>query len=279
MRGNLRTVDLHTHSTASDGSMSPSQLVNTAAANGIGVLSLTDHDTVAGYAEAEYAASSLDIELVAGIEVSSYYDGVEYHVLGYFVESGSSALKEYELDMRSHRSQRVEEILARLRTSGIVIAAEDVSVDGGTPTRLHIALAMVEHCYVQDIREAFNMYLGAGSPAYVPAAKIDTRAAIDLIHDVGGVASLAHPGDWTHEEHVGTFVSWGLDALEVIHPSHDDRLADYYGRLAHRFGLRKTGGSDFHAPDTSGDVGLGRHSIPFSWYAELKCVADGASSR
>ncbi|MBT8401020.1 MAG: phosphatase, partial [Rhodothermia bacterium] len=164
-----------------------------------------------------------------------------------------------------------------LRTSGIDVAVEDVSVYGRTPTRLHIALAMVEQGHTRDTREAFDKYLGAGCPAYVPASKIETRSAIDMIHDVGGVGSLAHPGDWTPEEHIRKFVGWGLDALEVIHPSHDERLAGYFERIADQLGLMKTGGSDFHGPDASGKVALGQHGISLSWYGELKAHATRGS--
>ncbi len=254
--------------------MAPSELIRAAAANGVGVLSLTDHDTTAGCGEAMAAASLNNVELVAGIEMSSTYDGNEYHVLGYLLDLKADALANYEIKMRAHRLERVEEILARLRALGISVASEEVAVEGGTPTRLHIARAIIERGYAQDAREAFEMYLGTGCPAYVPAAKADARTAIELIHNAGGVASLAHPGDWTPESHIRLFVDWGLDAIEVIHPSHDERLTRYYDELADRFGILKSGGSDFHAPEEPGASALGRHNIPYAWYAELKGKAD-----
>lgn len=266
---NLRTVDLHTHSTASDGTLRPSDVIRVGSERGLGVIALTDHDTTDGCTEAAHAASLYSIKFVNGIEVSAYHDGAEHHILGYFVDLGDEPLLRYEGSMRNHRLQRVDEIVARLGRSGIHLTSEHVASENAVPTRLNLARALVAQGHVPDVPSAFEEFLSPGCPAYVPAAMIDARAAIELIHGSGGLSSLAHPGDWTNERDIRELARWGLDAIEVVHPSHDDRLVSYYGRLADTLGLLKTGGSDFHSLDAEPRTGLGSCEIPESWYIKL----------
>ena len=243
---NLRIADLHTHSTCSDGLYRPSEVVGLVATAGIGIVSLTDHDTMDGLAEAESAARRLGVEFVPGIEISALHEVEECHILGYFVcESGD--LQDYVRMMKDRRSERLREIIERLRGAGVGIELSRVEAYAdGLVTRAHVARCLVEDGHVDSIADAFSRYLGAGCVGYVSAAAITVSEAIDLIHDSGGCASLAHPGEWMSEDAIEAMTRMGLDAVEVVHPSHDGRLVEYYRGMARSMGLLLTGGSDLH---------------------------------
>jgi predicted metal-dependent phosphoesterase TrpH len=236
---------------------SPSEVVRLARDAGIGILSLTDHDTTAGLAEAASAARAEGVEFVPGIEISCALGDEDVHLLGYFI-GDSDELDEYVAMMRERRVTRLEDIVRRLRAVGVEVDAATVrSYANRVVTRAHIARFLVDTGRVGTVHEAFARYLGPGCAAYVPSGVITPQEAIAMIHRAGGCTSLAHPGEWIRESAVESMIRAGLDAIEVVHPSHDDRLTQYYGELASERGLCRTGGSDLHATSAEGRSAMG----------------------
>ncbi len=242
------TIDLHAHSTRSDGALTPTDLVERAASCGVRTLALTDHDTVEGLDEARNAGATWGVELVAGVEISAWL-GREVHVLGYFIDDRAPGLSAVLDRQRNSRVQRVRDIGARLERLGLPIDADAViaSADGNVG-RPHIARALVAAGHVPDTQAAFDRLLGGNGSAYVPASRLTAEYAVRIIHDAGGVAVLAHPGVEAVDDRIPGLVDAGLDGIEVEHPAHDAATANRYRGLAHRLGLVPTGGSDFHHP-------------------------------
>ncbi len=266
-------IDLHTHTTASDGRCTPAELVARAAAAGVTVLSVTDHDTVAGYQAASTASSSAGVELVPGIEITAIVDGADVHVLGYFIDVQSPRLLAFLAEQRRRRIDRVRQIIDRLAVHGIVLDADailqpgldDPGIASGRPW---VARALVAGGHVADSNQAFDRWLGRGRPAFVSRLGVTPNEVIARIHEAGGIASLAHPGLVEHDEWLPGFAAAGLDALEAYHSGHDLSATDRYLSLAARLGLRVTGGSDYHADEAHG-AGPGSVSLPPEAYAKL----------
>ena len=242
--------DLHTHTAASDGTDAPAELIRLAASQGFGLIAVTDHDTVDGLPEALYAGRELGVAVVEGIEISSGGDA-DIHVLGYGIRR-CEKLNKTLADMRAQREKRMEAMIVKLRGLGIDIALEDVmgkarSVVG----RAHLARAMVGLGHAGDIKEAFARYLSPGCPGFVAREKLSVGEAIRLIRAAGGVAVLAHPGqdkesDLILEARVKSAAKEGLYGLEAYHPSHSPGQCAAYERLARKYSLSVTGGSDYH---------------------------------
>lgn len=210
---------------------------------------LTDHDTLAGFPEAVATGQELGIEVLPGCEISCDHNGRELHVLGLLVDAQSGPFLEKLKSMREARLRHIPRILARLAELGVTVSEAEVR---GYATaefvgRPHIARAMVAKGYVGHFEEAFDKYLGANAPAYVPRKRIDAADAIALIHQVGGVAVIAHPGVYHYGDvEIGALQEVGLDGVEVLHPDHDETLRSRYAEIARRRGLLLTGGSDYH---------------------------------
>ena len=254
-------ADLHTHSTCSDGAHSPSQVVGLAAEAGIRILSLTDHDTTRGLSEATRTARGAGLELVPGIEISSVLDDSDLHILGYFIGS-SKELTDYEAMMSEWRTKRLEAIVERLRSTGLDIEARRVrSRATGVATRLHVAQWLVDEGHAHSVSACFEELLGPGCVAYVPSGVVSAAEAIAMIHRAGGCASLAHPGEWMTDAEIELLVGAGLDAVEVVHPAHDERLTEYYDALTQRKGLLRTGGSDLHSVSDGAPSRLGKYCV------------------
>lgn len=244
-------IDLHLHTTASDGHCTPAALVSRAARAGLSVMAVTDHDTVAGIAEAQAAADRRGIEVVPGIEVTAVEDGQDVHVLGYFIDPEDGALATFLAAQRASRVARVRAIGARLTSLGMPIDTNailaGVDREGGRSIgRPQVARAMIAAGYAADVQEAFDRWLGPGGPAFVPRRGPSPEAVLELLHRAGGLASLAHPGRTGIDDRIPALREAGLDALEVYHTDHDASLVARYGALAARSGLLRTGGSDFH---------------------------------
>lgn len=241
-------IDLHMHTTASDGWLDPAALVQAVQAARLQVFSVTDHDTVDGLAEAERHAQTAGLTLVPGIELSAIWRGVELHILGYFVNPLDPDLLAFLRDAREARRRRLGTMLNRLRALGIALEPEEVLARArdGNVGRPHVARVLVERGFVASTDEAFDRYLGEGKPAYVPRPEVTIQDAIRVIHDAGGLASLAHPGLHSRDEAIPELVAAGLDALEVYHVTHSPGVMARYRRLAEQRGLLVTGGSDFH---------------------------------
>ena len=268
-------IDLHTHTTASDGRCTPPELVWRASAAGVRVLSVTDHDTVAAWEPASTACSAAGIELVPGIEITAIAGGADVHVLGYFIDVHAPALRSFLAQQRRSRIDRVRQMIDRLGSLGISLDADailepgirDSSKAAGRPW---IARALVADGHVASTNEAFERWLSRGRPAFVPRSGARPEEVFARLHEAGGIASLAHPGLLGHDEWIAGFASAGLDAVEAYHPKHDPESTLRYLGLADRLGLAVSGGSDYHADPAHGAAGPGGVSLPRETYENLK---------
>jgi predicted metal-dependent phosphoesterase TrpH len=269
-------ADLHAHTTASDGTDSPEQLVARAVAAGLRALAVTDHDTVAAVPAALAAArgphASHGLTVVPGIELSSRLRGGDVHLLGYFVPYDDPAFQVRLVELRAERLAAVAESVRRLRALGVSITLEDVQREaaGEALGRPHIARAMVRARVVEAEEDAFTpRYIGNGGAAHVPSHPVPPVAVVRLLREFGAAPVVAHPGafrrgDTLHEADLAPLVAEGLVGLEVFHPVHDQGLRSHFGGVAARLGLVATGGSDWHGPRESrvGEgVELGREGV------------------
>jgi predicted metal-dependent phosphoesterase TrpH len=276
-------IDLHTHTTASDGRCSPAELVARASAAGVRVLSVTDHDTIAGYRPAAAACAEAQIVLVPGIEITAVRDGVDVHTLGYFIDVESPALSRFLTAQRQDRLNRVHAIVDLLARHGIVLDAEailaparaDANKSAGRPW---VARALVEAGHVASINEAFARWLSRGQPAFVPRTGDTPERVIAHVHDAGGIASIAHPGTLAHDEWLPRFVDAGLDAIEAYHTDHDAPTTARYLAFANRTGIAVSGGSDFHGNASHGGGEPGAVSLPREALERLRALASTARS-
>jgi predicted metal-dependent phosphoesterase TrpH len=267
-------IDLHTHTTASDGRCSPAALVARAAARRVDVLAVTDHDTLAGCDEAEAACAAAGIRFVNGIEMTAVCDRADVHVLGYFFDRASPALIGFLDEQRRRRVERVREMIAQLARHGVALdagailepALHDARRSAGRPW---IARALVEGGYVATTDEAFDRWLARGRPAYVPRTGVGAAAVIARVHEAGGIASLAHPALIARDEWIEAFAADGLDAIEVYHSEHDEAASQRYLAMARRLGLAVTGGSDFHGDPSHGPAEPGAVSLPAEDFEDL----------
>ncbi len=247
-------IDLHLHTTASDGRLTPAQLVARVAAAGITTMSVTDHDTVAGLAEVGADAAARGIRLVPGIEVTSIADARDVHLLGYFFDPGNAALAAFLEGQRALRVSRVREIGARLAALGLPVDVDALLTaaatrPGSSVGRPQLARALIGAGYVASIREAFDRWLANGQPAYVPRTGPSPAAVVEVIHAAGGLVSFAHPAVTRRDELIRPLVDDGLDAIEVYHSDHAPEDEVHYRGLAARLGVLVSGGSDFHGDD------------------------------
>lgn len=275
------TVDLHTHSTASDGSDPPEQLVELAAESGLSALALTDHDTQEGIEAAMAAAAEHDLELIPGVELSLNYDSGTMHLIVLWLDPGGGPLQDRLHGLQSGRGRRNEEIVHRLEEAGLPITIEEVfeEAGGGSVGRPHVAAVMVRHGYVPDIRTAFDLWLGRGRPAYVGRDRLDPGEAIGLARESGAVPVLSHPhtlGVTTAPAMADLLIGLkraGLIGLEAIYGSYRRHEREGYADLARRFGLIPSGGSDYHGsykPGLSLGSGYGDLVVPDSVLDELR---------
>jgi hypothetical protein len=267
-----RRVDLHTHTTFSDGLLTPEQLVERAVEKGLAALAITDHDSVEGLSRARAAAAGR-LEIVSGIELSSIMDGVDLHILGYFVDADHEPLRARLQRFRQERRERIRLIVARLADLGIRLDAEAVLAAGepGVVGRPHVAAAMVRAGAVGNPDEAFRRYLGANGDAFVPRPVFRSDEAIGLIHSANGVSVLAHPGASLADATIERLVAAGLRGLEVWHPQHPPSVRQRYRALAARLDVMVTGGSDFHGQPQGTD--LGGVPVPYAALTRLKQAA------
>jgi predicted metal-dependent phosphoesterase TrpH len=244
-------IDLHAHTTASDGRLGPTALVRAAQEAGIGVLAVTDHDTVDGLAEAEAEARAAGLRLIPGIELSTYWRRVELHILGYFIDPRHPGLLAFLASTRGARVERLHAMVARLFRLGLAVTADEALAEtrDGNVGRPHLARVLVRRGYVASTDEAFDRYLGTDRPAYVPRPDVSIAEAIRVVHEAGGLAAWAHPGLHERDDALPELMAAGLDALEVYHPNHLPPKAGRYRRLAAARRLLVTGGSDYHGAE------------------------------
>ncbi len=258
-------VDLHCHSTASDGTFPAREVVRLAKSSGLVGLALTDHDTVAGIDDAQDEAQQLGLQFVAGIEISCTYPAPgTLHMLGYGVDPGSPVLREMMRQLIDARDNRNPRIIAKLNDLGVAINMDELNSEAGAGVvgRPHIAAILHRKGYVSSIKQAFDKYLGLGAPAYFDKERLPPQRALELIDRSGGVAVLAHPiqlratNDAELDRAVKDLVDQGLAGIETIHSDHDQAMIEKCTRLAERYDLLQTGGSDFHGTNKK-NIGLG----------------------
>ena len=271
------TIDLHMHSTASDGTLSPTELLRFAAECGCNTVALTDHDTAAGVSEARSEAHRLGIRFIAGIEVSSLWGGRSIHVVGLGIDDTNPVLtrnaREFEVS-RTRRAAQIAEKLAALGIAGMLEKATAFAENKLNVSRVHFALALLEAGAVKNQQEAFDRYLGDGKPAYIMAPWPTVAEAVDLIHTAGGIAVMAHPGryhfknDWTVDELMKDFAAAGGEAVEVISGSQQPDFTPRCLAWAREYKLLVSTGSDFHSktgtrpmPGTQGQLPAGYTSV------------------
>lgn len=257
-------IDLHSHSTASDGQYPPGELFALAARAGLRTLAVTDHDTVAGLAACAEAARSSGVALVPGIELSAFLDRREVHLLGHFVDPEEQRLASFAARLRIERHARMEQMVAKMRALGFPITMDDVQAVAGEAhlTRPHLARALVERRYCLTVLEAFERFLGDGKPAWVQRYRLSAEEAISLVRGAGGAATVAHPGvsKLTRDELIA-LAKAGVAGLEAIHPDHHPSLREKYLALARELSLVPTAGSDFHGETISLSRSLGMVSM------------------
>ena len=275
------SIDLHTHTTASDGSLTPSQLVHYAKEKGLRALAVTDHDTIEGNEEALIAGMSEDLIVVPGIEISVDYSPGSMHMLGYFIDTGSQRLQEKLALLQDSRADRNPKIIEKLNEIGLAVTYDEVveASGGGQVGRPHIAKVLLHKGYITTIQEAFDKYLGKGGPAYFDKFRLSPEDAITMITDAGGVPVLAHPftlkcnNQGELERLIKQLTDHGLQGIEVYYTEHNKQQSSRYRLLAERNNLLLTGGSDFHGANMAGvDLGTGRGSlkIPYHLFENLK---------
>lgn len=259
--------DLHMHSTASDGSRPPAEVVRHAHAAGLRAIALTDHDTVDGLAEAIAEGDRLGVRVVAGIELSAVEGNTETHVLGLHLDAVDRMHERLE-GLKRMRLTRAERIVEKLNALGIGITMADVLEQAGEGAvgRPHVARAMIAHGWAGDSREAFDRWLGFGRPAFVAKDRLAMTDAIGMIHEAGGIAVLAHPGDAGRRERLEALVAQGLDGVEVRHPSHSPEVLQRLAALSAQLDLVPSGGSDWHGA-TDGYRTIGMMQVPMEWLA------------
>ena len=273
-------IDLHIHSTASDGAFTPTELVHLALAKGLQAIAVTDHDTTDGILEAQTAAAGTGLTVIPGVEISAGIPGTqELHLLGYHIDYRDPDLQRCLDRLHGSRLDRAHRTLDRLAESGCKLAWEHLVElsGGGVIGRPHIAQALVDAHHVDSIESAFRLYLGRGAPAYIERSKLSPRDAIQLILSAKGVPVLAHPSRVI--EHIPSLVRNGLAGLEVYYPSHPLPEQHFLSRLASKHNLIATGGSDFHGAGITDAKELGIVDVPWTAVEQLQAYAHSIKER
>lgn len=276
-------IDLHIHTTESDGSLTPSQVVHYAKEKGLKAIAITDHDTIHGNEEAIKEGISEGVEVIPGVEISVDYSPGTMHMLGYFITTEDPILNEKLTLLQDSRADRNPRIIEKLNKLGLSLTYDEVvQVSGGGQVgRPHMAQVLMEKGYIKSIKEAFDKYLGKGAPAYLDKFRLGAEEAIAMITNAGGIPVLAHPSTLHLKSSdeldalVKKLVNQGLQGLEVYYSEHDERKTSSYKLLAKRYNLAITGGSDFHGKNMKGiDLGTGRGKlkIPYTALENLKTI-------
>lgn len=265
-------ADLHTHTTASDGTLPPAEHVRWAAERGLAALGITDHDTIAGWDEAVSTGEAIGIEIVPGCELSTEVGNTEVHILAYYFDRENPAMVELLSRMRGGRRKRAAEAVQKLHGLGFTGISLDrvLELGGESVGRPHIAAVMVEAGIVRTVKDAFDQYLIRGKPGYVPRPKLTPEESIAVIHAAGGVSVVAHPGLIKDDNWVRHFIAQGVMGIEAYHSDHSDSQSQFYARWAHDAGLICTGGTDSHGPKGTRTILPGETNVSLDVVARLK---------
>jgi len=257
-------IDLHLHSTASDGRLTPTEVVKLAASRGLRLIALTDHDTTNGCNEAKAQGARENLRVITGVELNTDSDLGEVHLLGYLKDIHHPKLQNALDSLRIKREERARQIVEKLNSIGVAVTYDQVKAQSkeGAVGRPHVAYALVANGSVGSKDAAFDLYLGNGKPAYVQRYAFHPKEAIELIRECGGVASLAHSFRSGSIKHVERLVGWGLNAIEVYYFDHDADRIDRLKTLSKQFNLLHSGGSDFHYVNSDGFRSIGSVWVP-----------------
>jgi predicted metal-dependent phosphoesterase TrpH len=266
-----RWIDLHMHSTYSDGIYPPSKLVGIALRKELSAIALADHDSLDGFGELSEAAASADLEVITGVELSSEHNGRDLHILGYGVDASDAGLLGMLVKFRETRERRGVMIVKRLKDMGIELDMDDILAKAGDGSlgRPHIAEALVEGGHANDYAEVFARFIGEDCPAYVEKYKITPADAVKHIHLAGGLAFVAHPGYYLEDSRAfDELLDQGFDGIEVHHPHHGNGVVEKLAGIARERGLLISGGSDFHG--FAGRDNMGMPKVPYELLERIK---------
>ncbi|MDI6828877.1 MAG: PHP domain-containing protein [Armatimonadota bacterium] len=274
-------ADLHVHTTASDGTLTPEQVVHEAARIGLAAIGIADHDTVDGIRQALDAGKATGVKVVPGIEINTDVGSDEVHILGYFIDDESVALRRHLESLKEGRLERGKRIVERLNKLGVNITFDEVLkiADKGSVGRPHIARAIVNAGYASSPSEAFGKYLVRGAPAYIPRYKVSPFEALHTIKEAFGIPVFAHPGTSKHDELIPQLVKDGLKGIEVYHPEHSAAQTEHYLQIAEKYGLIATGGSDSHGPNMIKTIPIGYITVDISVVWMLEELAEKLTSQ
>jgi predicted metal-dependent phosphoesterase TrpH len=276
----MKFADLHLHTSFSDGTFTPEELVLQAQKNGLSCIALTDHDTVQGCARAAAACAPVLIEFIPGTELTAEHDDTEVHILGYFLDTQNQTLLAKIAKFQSVRKQRIYEMVARINEIGVPLKVEAVFALANceSPGRPHVARTLVKEGLARNLDEAFERFLKKGRPAWVPKAKMSARESVDLIHQAGGLAVMAHPGLNRTDDIIPALVDAGLDGIECFHTKHSTTMAERYLGIADKFHLLVTGGSDCHGFSKARPL-IGTVRLSYEHVEKMKAALAGQKNK
>jgi predicted metal-dependent phosphoesterase TrpH len=270
-------IDLHLHTTASDGLCAPSVLVDMAWRAGIRTMSVTDHDTIAAVEEIAGLARDAGMAFVPGIEITAVHEGRDVHMLGYFIDPKNVSFEAFLAGQRADRVRRLAEMVDRLAEMGKPVNRDSILTakpGGGSVGRPMVAKALVKAGHATDMRQAFDELIGEGRPAFIPRRGPDPAEVIDIIARAGGIASIAHPGLLKRDDLIPALAAAGLTALEAFHSDHDSATTEHYLALAERHGLAVSGGSDYHGEAVRRKSAFGKIGLPQAHFERLSARAE-----
>jgi predicted metal-dependent phosphoesterase TrpH len=274
-------ADLHIHTTFSDGVKSPEEIIEMASKVGLKAIAITDHDSYAGYKRAKSAGIESGIEVITGIEITSDYKGREVHILGYGFDVANEPLIQFIHSQKLRRYKRARKMIENLNKSGFDISLDEVTAESRTMniSRNHIASLLVKKGLVANVRTVFDRWLGNHADAYFKTEYETAESVIQIIQQAGGVAVLAHPGLYYLEEDISSFIDYGIDGFECIHPSHNFELQRRYRERCEKHNLLETGGSDFHGYKKEEDSYFGTIAINYELVTRLleRCKASSVT--
>jgi len=269
----MKFADLHLHTQFSDGTFTPEELVLRAQKAGLACIALTDHDSIEGCARTAAACAAVKMEFIAGAELTAEHKDTEVHVLGYFLDTENQTLLERINKFQAVRQSRITEMCAALNKLGIPLKAEAVFALANckSPGRPHVARALVKEKLTANLDEAFERYLKKGRPAWVPKTKMSALESIELIHQAGGLAVMAHPGLNRTDDIIPDLVESGLDGIECFHTKHSTVMSERYLEIAEKYHLLVTGGSDCHGFSKKAPL-IGTVKLPYGHVEKLQAA-------
>ena len=266
----MKFADLHLHTQFSDGTFTPEELVLYAQKSGLACIALTDHDTVEGCARAAAACAPVRMEYIPGAELTAEHEDIEVHILGYFLDTENQVLLDRIAQFQTVRQRRIHEMVAALNKLGVPLRVEAVFALANckSPGRPHVARALVKEKLIGSLDEAFERFLKKGRPAWVPKTKMSALESVELIHQAGGLAVMAHPGLNRSDEIIPDLVAAGLDGIECFHTKHSTTMSERYLEIAEKHNLLVTGGSDCHGFSKARPL-IGTVKLPYEHVEKL----------